>query len=72
VPKNQLDGPFHDKEYILKEYHKSGRVLKSDYKLLPKNPLNNFYAIVKDGQTPTYDSVLGTYVRNDEYLSVWR
>ena len=72
LPKNPLDGPFHDKEYILKEHFKSGRELKPGYNILPKNPLHNFYAIVKDGQTPTYESVLGTYVRGDERLSVWR
>lgn len=72
MPKNPLDGPFHDKEYILKEHFKSGRELKPVYKLFPRSPLHNFYAILKDGQTPAYERVLGTYVRGDEHLSVWR
>ena len=71
-PKNILNGPFHDQDFIIKEYFKSGVDLKGHYKHTPKSPLHNFYAIVKDGQQPRYEFSRGSIIKGDKYVEVWR
>ena len=72
APKSILNGPFHDQDFIVKEYFKSGVDLKGHYKHTPKSPLHNFYAIVKDGQQPRYEFSRGSIIKGDKYVEVWR
>jgi hypothetical protein len=67
--KNLLEGPFHDKAFIVQEYFKSGTDLRQDFKKNPKSPLHNFYAVIKSGQQPKYESVQGTFGKSEE---IWR
>ncbi|KAF9526480.1 hypothetical protein CPB83DRAFT_770211 [Crepidotus variabilis] len=72
-PKTLLEGPFHDESFIKKEYHKSGRSLRKEYEANPKSPLHNFYAAVKEGEAPKYESVQGTYIRDSgQKAQIWR
>jgi len=71
-PKNILNGPFHDQDFILKQYFKSGVDLKHHYKETPKSPLHNFYAVVKNGQLPKYEFTRGSLTKEDKEVEVWR
>jgi hypothetical protein len=46
--------------------------LKEHYKQIPKSPLHNFYAVVKNGQQPRYESTCGSVIKEDKYVEVWR
>jgi len=67
--KNLLEGPFHDEAFIVQEYFKSGTDLRQDFKKNPKSPLHNFYAVVKSGRQPNYESVQGTFGKSEV---IWR
>ena len=67
--KNLLEGPFHDEAFIVQEYFKSGTDLRQDFKKNPKSPLHNFYAVVKSGRQPKYESVQGTFGKSEV---IWR
>lgn len=71
-PKSVLTGPLHDQDTIIKEHFKSVVDLKTHDKQTPKSPLHNFYAIVKDGRQPRYESTRGSVIMGDKYVEVWR
>lgn len=71
-PKNIFNGPMHDQDFISKEYSKSGKGLKEHWKQTPKSPLHNFYAVVKNGQQPRYESTRGSIIQGDKHIEIWR
>jgi len=71
-PKTILNGPFHDHDFILQQYFKSGVDLKHHEKEAPKSPLHNFYALVKNGQQPRYEFTSGSYSKGDKLIDVCR
>lgn len=71
LPRDLMEGPFHDEDYIEREHKKSPIPLKAVHKNTPKSAVNNFYVAVKNC-VPEYVSVPGTVLVGDELCQIWR
>ncbi|KDR84993.1 hypothetical protein GALMADRAFT_233530 [Galerina marginata CBS 339.88] len=70
-PRDLLDGPYHTKQYVEQEHHKSPLPLRPIEREAPKGPLNNFYQVAQ-GKQPEYISQQGTIMDGNRLVRIWR
>jgi small subunit ribosomal protein S24e len=67
----QLEGPFHDEEYIVKEHKTSPIPPKPLHESTPKSSLGNFSMIVA-GKIPAYTFTYGHILLESGSATIWR